>query len=199
MSDIINISISDGPLRAALGRLIAALKDTTPVMGALSEIMIDASARAFASTSDPATGAQWKPLSSSRQRQRAKKGRSVANILQDSGLLVGSITEASGELAVREIGPDHALVGTNVPYAAAHQFGATIQRQAAPVTVRLHEVNGRTQFAEAGHERVRVVDTIRNAYTITIPARPFIGVSSTDIQDMLDVIARHIQNALQAE
>ena len=132
MSELIKISISDEALRAALGRLIASLTDTTPTMRDLSEIMIDASARAFDKTADPATGTPWKPLSASRQRQRAKKGRSIANMLQDSGLLVGSIARPSGQGAVRDIGPDHALVGTDVPYAAIHQLGGTIKREAAP-------------------------------------------------------------------
>ena len=197
MSQLIKVSITDEPLRAALGRVIASLHDTTPLMRALSEIMVDASARAFEQTADPATGAPWKPLSASRQRQRAKKGRSIANMLQDSGLLVGSIARPSGQGAVRDIGPDHALVGTNVPYAAAHQFGATIQREASPMTVRLRKWKGRIEFAKAKHKRVRVVDTVRKAHTVTIPARPFIGVGPTDIEDMLETIARHLQEALK--
>lgn len=197
MSQLIKISISDEPLRAALGRVIATLHDTTPLMQALSEIMVDASARAFEQTADPATGAPWKPLSASRQRQRANKGRSIANMLQDSGLLVESIARPSGQGAVRDIGPDHALVGTNVPYAAAHQFGATIQREASPMTVRLRRWKGRIEFAKARHKRVRIVDTIRKAHTVTIPARPFIGVGPTDIEDMLETIARHLQEALK--
>lgn len=197
MSELLKISIADESLRVALGRVIASLRDTTPLMRALSEIMVDASARAFEQTADPATGAPWKPLSASRQRQRAKKGRSIANILQDSGLLVGSIARPSGQGAVRDIGPDHALVGTNVPYAAAHQFGATIQREASPMTVRLRKWKGRIEFAKAKHKRVRIVDTIRKAHTVTIPARPFIGVGPTDIEDMLETIARHLQEALK--
>lgn len=197
MSDLLKISIADESLRAALGRVIASLRDTTPLMRALSEIMVDASARAFEQTADPVTGAPWKPLSASRQRQRAKKGRSIANMLQDSGLLVGSIARPSGQGAVRDIGPDHALVGTNVPYAAAHQFGATIQREASPMTVRLRKWKGRLEFAKAKHKRVRVVDTVRKAHTVTIPARPFIGVGPTAIEDMLETIARHLQEALK--
>lgn len=197
MSDLIKISISDEALRAALGRLIASLADTTPTMRDLSEIMIDASARAFDKTADPATGTPWQPLSASRQRQRAHKGRSIANMLQDGGWLVGSIARPSGPGAVREIGPDHALVGTDVPYAAIHQFGGTIKRAAAPMTVRLRKKNGRIQFAKNKHKRVRIVDTVRKAYTITIPARPFIGVGPTDIQDMLDTITRNLQKALK--
>lgn len=197
MGELVKISISDEALRAALGRLIASLADTTPTMRDLSEIMIDASARAFDKTADPVTGTPWQPLSASRQRQRAHKGRSIANMLQDGGWLVGSIARPSGPGAVREIGPDHALVGTDVPYAAIHQFGGTIKREAAPMTVRLRKKNGRIQFAKNKHKRVRIVDTVRKAYTITIPARPFIGVSPTDIQDMLDTITRNLQKALK--
>ena len=152
---------------------------------------------AFDKTADPATGTPWKPLSASRQRQRAKKGRSIANMLQDSGLLVGSIARPSGQGAVRDIGPDHALVGTDVPYAAIHQLGGTIKREAAPMTVRLRKWKGRTLFAKTKHKRVRIVDTAHKAYTITIPARPFIGVGPTDIQDMLDTITRNLQKALK--
>lgn len=199
MSEIIKISIADEALRAALGRVIASLRDTTPVMRALSEIMLDASARAFQDNADPATGAPWKPLSASRQRQRAKKDRSIANMLQDSGLLVGSTARPPGQGAVREIGPDHALVGTNVPYAAAHQFGAVIRREAAPMTVRLRKWKGRIEFAKAKHKRVRIVDTIRRAHAVTIPARPFIGVGPTDIEAMLETIARHIKKAYAAQ
>ena len=197
MSELVKICITEEALRAALGRLIASLTDTTPTMRAISEIMVDASARAFEQTADPATGAPWQPLSASRQRQRAKKGRAIANMLQDSGLLVGSIARPSWQGAVREIGPDHALVGTNVPYAAAHQFGATIHREASPTTVRLRKWKGRIEFAKAKHKRVRVVDTVRKAHTVTIPARPFIGVGPTDIEDMLETIARHLQEALK--
>ena len=197
MSELIKISISDEALRAALGRIIASLADTTPTMRDLSEIMIDASARAFDKTADPATGTPWQPLSASRQRQRAHKGRSIANMLQDGGLLVGSIARPSGQGAVRDIGPDHARVGTDVPYAAIHQLGGTIKREAAPMTVRLRKKNGRIQFAKTKHKRVRIVDTVHKAYTITIPARPFIGVGPTDIQDMLDTITRNLQKALK--
>ena len=197
MSELVKISISDEALRAALGRLIASLTDTTPTMRAISEIMVDASARAFEQTADPATGAPWQPLSASRQRQRAKKGRAIANMLQDSGLLVGSIARPSWQGAVREIGPDHALVGTNVPYAGrapvrGHHPPRSLSYDRAPA-----QVEGTYRVRQAKHKRVRVVDTIRKAHTVTIPARPFIGVSPKDIEDMLGTITRHLQEALK--
>ena len=65
------------------------------------------------------------------------------------------------------------------------------------MTVRLRKWKGRTLFAKTKHKRVRIVDTAHKAYTITIPARPFIGVGPTDIQDMLDTITRNLQKALK--
>lgn len=186
MSELIKISISDEALRAALGRLIASLTDTTPTMRDLSEIMIDASARAFDNTADPATGTPWKPLSASRQRQRAKKGRSIANMLQDSGLLVGSIARPSGQGAVRDIGPDHALVGTDVPYAAIHQFGG----KTGPRIIRAKKGKA-LKIPGIGFRR-----SVNHPGSV-IPARPFLGVGPTDIQDMLDTITRNLQKALK--
>lgn len=183
-----NIEINDSALRDALRRLMAGMRDLTPVMRQLSELMIAASQRAFEQRADPATGAPWRPLSASRQRQRQKKGRSAMNILQDSGLLVGSIARP-GRYGIRNVGPLEAIVGTNVPYAAAHQFGAVVKREAAPVSVRLRTWRGRNLFAAKKHKRVRVVDVMRKAYEIHIPARPFLGVGEADLTKMRNAVA----------
>lgn len=179
----VRMEIEDIALRDSLRQLMAGLRDLTPVMRQLSEIMVAASQRAFERRADPSTGAGWKPLSASRQRQREKKGRSAMNILQDSGLLVGSIARP-GRHSIRRVGPFEAIVGTSVPYAAAHQFGAVIRREAAPMRVRLRTYKGKNLFAAKRHKRVRVVDTIRKAYTIHIPARPFLGVGEADLEKM---------------
>lgn len=190
------IEINDASLLEGLRRLQGQLRDLTPVMRQLSEIMIAASQKAFERRADPATGAAWTPLSASRQRQRAKKGRSAMNILQDSGLLVGSIGRP-GIYGVRQIGPFSALVGTNVPYAAAHQMGATIKREAAPMQVRLRMKKGRSQFAGKRHKRVRVLDVVRRAYTIRIPARPFLGVGEADLEKMRKAVAVFLERDFQ--
>mgnify|MGYP002087891713 FL=1 len=187
MSELIKISISDEALRVALGRLIASLTDTTPTMRALSEIMIDASARAFQNNADPSTGTPWQPLSAARQKQREGKGRSVVNMLQDSGLLVGSIANTGGRYAVREIGPGYALVGTNVPYAAIHQFGG----KTGPRIIRAKKGKA-LKIPGIGFRR-----SVNHPGSV-IPARPFLGVGPTDIQDMLDTITRNLQKALRS-
>lgn len=193
---LVNITVENAALKAALTRLVSKLRDTTPIMHSLSEIMVDASQRAFINNVDPATGAAWAPLSKSRQRQRQKNGRSpTSNLLQDTQQLVNSITGNSGN-SIHEVGPNFARVGTNLEYAAAHQFGATIQRKSGAMTVRLRKKSGRWQFAKNKHKRVRTVETTRKAYTINIPARPFLGVNQTDIDDMVALIARRLAVAI---
>lgn len=61
-------------------------------------------------------GTKWKPLSPARVRQRLKKHKKGhMKILQDMGELRKSVTYEAGENYVR--------IGSNLKYAATHQFG----------------------------------------------------------------------------
>ncbi|WP_298034281.1 phage virion morphogenesis protein [uncultured Desulfovibrio sp.] len=106
--------------------------------------------------------------------QRTRKGRSALNILQDSGMLVGSIGR-TGMFGIHKVGPLEAIVGTNVPYAAAHQFGVIIRRKAAPMRVRLRVWKGANLFATKRHKRVRVVGYRARGIRNTYPGPPFSG------------------------
>ena len=66
-------------------------------------------------------GEVWEPLKPATVRQR--KG-DAHPILQRKGRLKKSITI--------KMTPDSVIVGTNLAYAAAHQFGAAIKRAAGP-------------------------------------------------------------------
>ena len=132
-------------------------------------------------------GEAWEPLKPATVRQR--KG-DAHPILQRKGRLKKSVT--------LRLTPDSVVVGTNLAYAPIHQFGATIQREASPMTVRLRKWKGRIQFAKAKHKRVRVVDTVRKAHTVTIPARPYLFQRDGDIPDgwkraMADIVKKHLR------
>ena len=75
-----------------------------------------------------------------------------------------------------------AEVGTNLVYAATHQFGAsgrTIRARRKPYLV--FKVGGRT---------IR-----KKQVTVNIPARPFLGISEEDRQDIQDVVNAAIEGA----
>ena len=111
---VINVSINDDEVTKALNDLVYRAANPRPAMVEIAGVMEDATERAFASESDPATGVAWDPLSAVTVALRPyRKG---GQILQDSGLLAASIVTDSG-LGFAEI-------GTNYPPAPTHQFGA---------------------------------------------------------------------------
>ena len=85
------IEVNDQGLKEMLARAQGKLRDLTPVMREISEIMIEASMRAFAEKKDPETGVPWPELAAATKRYRRKHGRADQNILQFSGLMRASI------------------------------------------------------------------------------------------------------------
>jgi phage virion morphogenesis protein len=92
--------------------------------------------------------------------------------LTKDGHLSGSISSQSGN--------DYAMWGVNRIYAALMHFGGVVRAKAGKAL--------RFRFA-GGFVTVK---------SVTIRARPFLGVSDDDRADILDIIARRIQGAAHA-
>jgi len=92
------------------------------------------------------------------------------NILRDTGRLRNSLTY--------EVQGDRVTVGTNVLYAPVHQFGATITAKRAPFLV--FQVGGRWVRKKS----------------VTIPARPFLGIGSRQIEKMNTAIDAWLDDVL---
>lgn len=103
---------------------------------------------------------------------RAKAARAIAKhkILQDSGQLVSSIHVSAHGASVE--------IGTNKAYGAAHQFGVD-----KSVTVPAHE-----RMSSTG-KSYRVKSFSRK---MKLPARPFLVVQESDIDEMVDALDKHI-------
>jgi phage gpG-like protein len=69
------------------------------------------------------------------------------------------------------------VVGTNAPYAGVHQRGATIR--AKPGKRLAFRIGRATIFARS----------------VTIPARPFLGVSQEDREEIVEIFRDHIRRA----
>lgn len=114
-------------------------------------------------TSTAPDGTPWKPS----QRVLAHKGKTPLKTLVDTARLKGSIThQADG---------DTVEVGTNVEYAAAHQFGATIQQagsHAVPLVLPEGAAGGRV---------------------IVLPARPFLGIEEGDYVNFAEILEGFIE------
>lgn len=90
--------------------------------------------------------------------------------LTASGHLSGSISSRSGA--------NFAEWGVNRIYAAIHQFGGVIRAKSAGAL--------RFRLANGGFATVK---------SVTMPARPFLGLSEQDRGDLLDVIQRRLIDA----
>lgn len=120
-------------------------------------------------------GQPWKPLLPSTIKGRVSRGRSPNGILRESGALAGSVSTQASSTNVK--------IGSNVEHAAIHQLGGTIKKPARQGEIFLKR-NERT--GEIGNLFVKkskanaVQDVAIPAHTITIPARPYLGISDAD-------------------
>lgn len=94
--------------------------------------------------------------------------------LTDTGRLRNSIDYA--------VAPDKVMVGTNLPYAMIHQKGGTITPKKAKRLV-FDTPGGGKAFAKE----------------VTIPPRPFIGISNDDMDEVRATIAAFLSGAFKGK
>lgn len=135
----------------------------------------------FAKGADP-DGNQWAPLSKKAMARRMKKvTRNDVNdlkkkdpnfadvkVLQDTGALRNSLTDAAAPYSGARIETDELAVGTSLPYAKIHNYGGIIQHP--------------------GTENGFGMGIKIRPYTIDIPARPYIGFGNEDQSQVSEVI-----------
>ena len=113
---MITMKIETQELQRELEKLIEKAIDRRPLMRNIAGIMHAAVEENFAEEGRP----KWVPLHQKTIKARQKKGYWPGQILQQTGRLAASISTYSDN--------DKAVVGTNVVYAAIHQFGGKAGR-----------------------------------------------------------------------
>ncbi len=181
----ITITVDDAGTAAILGQLAALMDDMTPVMDEIGGHLVASTQMRFEDSKGPG-GVAWKPS------LRALKAK--GQTLVESGRLKASITH--------EAGPKSVTVGTNVAYAAIHQFGGEIQQYAYSRKVRFRSfeetgedgvIRKRHHFANAKAKKDVTEKAVEfGARAITMPARPFLGFDEDDRTAVVDIIAGHI-------
>lgn len=94
-----------------------------------------------------------------------------SRILTESGRLRGSIN--------KNVGSDQVRVGTNTPYAAIHQFGGTITPKSA------------------SHLMFRIGGGFAKVTSVTLPARPYLGISEEDHRMIGEVVEGFVARAVR--
>ncbi len=116
MSDFIEVKIDDKQLQQALKKLAAKTSDLRPLMQNIAGILEDSVEENFEKEGRP----KWQKLAKSTIKQRRKKGYWPGRLLQMQGELASSITS--------NYDSNFTIVGTNIKYAAIHQFGGNAGR-----------------------------------------------------------------------
>lgn len=178
-----------------LNRLYRFLKAPRALMGLISGLLADAVEENFAAEGRP----KWLGLSKNTLKRR-RESAGTGKILQRSGRLASSVVQSHDDEIAR--------VGTNVVYAAIHQFGGSIQRHPMSGMVRLRKgKNGMLMrqeghphlavFAKGGHKQVKVVKWTRSqGWTIKIPARPFLALTEADSGGIELEVSRYLQRII---
>lgn len=165
MSDFVSIIVDDRELQAALQRLERSGVDLAPAMRKIAQALATVTEANFAAEGRP----KWKPLSEVTKHMRLggnkaykKNGALTAaaqrrqdagfRILQHRGQLASSITESHDST--------QAAAGSNLVYAAIHQFGGEAGRN-RKVTIAARPYLPTTADNELQPEaREEVLDTV---------------------------------------
>lgn len=123
----IKIEVDDKGMQKMLRELSERMEDLTPVMRRIGELLVSSVQENFnreGRYSEPGSWRggpkRWQELAPSTIRQRERQGYWPGQILTRTGRLKSSINYHAGK--------DHVVVGTNLIYAAIHQFGGKAGR-----------------------------------------------------------------------
>lgn len=159
--------VVDQAAQLAFKKLRLLMTDTTPVMRAIGVAFVEEVHTRFERAVDP-QGVAWTPLLP--DYAATKRGPGILRESAMRGGLMGSITFRASHESVE--------VGANKIYAAVHQFGATIVPVRAPFLV----------FGLAGG--------VAHASSVTIPARPYLGIGPSEERIIFEVLDDAVDRAV---
>ncbi|MFY3986072.1 phage virion morphogenesis protein [Achromobacter xylosoxidans] len=157
------VEINDAKFAEAMARLTELARDVTPALRGIGEYLANSSRDRFKTQTAP-DGSAWAPLS---KWYEQAKPVNKDKILTLHGYLCNTIHW--------QVMPDSVLVGSNLEYAAIHQFGGIIR----PKRGKALKVGG------------RLVSQVR------IPAREYLGVSAEDAAGCEGVVADYLGGAFE--
>ncbi|MHB2265812.1 phage virion morphogenesis protein [Aliihoeflea sp. PC F10.4] len=182
----IQIRVGEDTTGPALERLIRVAGDPSAIMSAIAGFMVTASQQHIERETGP--GGKWprlSPRTANKRLGRSNRRRGYDHMLRVTGRLYSSITGDSG--------PDFAVVGTNLDYAAAQQLGAKIQMPDRRQDIHLSTGKGRRRFVRKAAKRKETRNVAVGAHTITIPARPFLYLTETEMTEILAIAAEGLE------
>ena len=187
------VEITRDTASPALKRLLGKLRgdDQGLMLAQMGEYMLRSTRERAARQEDP-SGGKWPALSPRYKKQKDKKRPGVPMLKFDFHML--------GDQLSYQVDAQGVLIGTNAPYGAIHQFGGTTHHAAhsRKLAFGKDRANGMKTFARVGskdvdHEKWATAA----AYDVTLPARPWLGVSSADEEELQAIVIDHLGEAFE--
>jgi phage virion morphogenesis protein len=187
-----SIQIRD-ELSPTLNRLVTTAENPAEIMSDVAGYLLVSTQQRFESEAGP-DGQKWQPLkarTASARAGRGRKKRGSDHILRDTVRLYNSLSTSSDS--------ESATVGTNVEYAAIHQFGGVIKQGERTQKLSLKRIRGskKVRFVKAGTKGATEHDVTIGAREITIPARPYLGINDADRIEIGTIILTEFGKAVE--
>jgi phage gpG-like protein len=182
---MITIEVDDRRVLDVLNALLARLDDLTPVMQTVGEYLVGSTKRRFATSIGP-DGVRWAPNSEVTYLRMIEKAHGVtltkgehagklnakgAGMAASKKPLIGETHRLSSEISA-QADRDSVEVGSPMVYAAVQQFGAS------KGAFGRNRRNGPIPWGD-------------------IPARPFLGLSEADADQVLAIVGEHLASAAE--
>jgi phage virion morphogenesis protein len=154
--------------------------DKRNMLDEIGQYVVSETAHRFRTSTAP-DGAAWAPISALTLSRRTHPGKNKP--LDDFGNLRNSITY--------RVNSDDVSVGTNMVYAAVQQFGAK-----KGAFGRYSQVS---RYRNYGEKDFRRYAGTKKGFPIPwndIPARPFLGLSKDDKDEVLNITRQHIEQLI---
>ncbi len=155
------MEINSHELTAKMNRVAQAMDDTSPLMAAI--------AGSLATVTDDNFASQGRPTWAGRKPSTIKS-------YQRQGLTYGGVLQRSGDLRARIVpssDQNSASIGSNMPYAAIHQFGGTIKH---PGGTRYQKGSRLASFTK--NSFTGPTSGVTGAHDIKIEARPYLPMDA---------------------
>lgn len=169
-----SITINDTNMLNKLESMVERMENPVGFYRNVGEHMLNSLGDNFDRQAEP-DGKPWKPLKSATVKAREKKRLTPITILRARGRLRGSFNlQATIE---------GATLGSPVEYAAIHFLGGKIKKKARQHTIYQHYDEKTDTLDQKFRKKSRsnfAREVVIGEHTITIPSRPYAGVSKQD-------------------
>lgn len=161
---VVNIQLDISQLSRVIDKAVERLSRPKLMFAEMGEELLAIHFARFTAQQAP-DGTPWQPL---KDWYRESKKKNVDKILTLDGHLSGTLRYQASDTGV--------IFGSDRPYAAIHQFGGVIKPKGNyPLKLGAAKDSPRAQ-------------------SVTIPARPWLGLSADDEQRLIDIARKHLKN-----